>query len=66
MPGRDTLKETVKQSTRDMVDEANRLWEAADKPGQVTEGFVREHARHAREAVDRAEDAALVLVREGE
>lgn len=66
MPGRDRLKEIVNEAATDIVDEANRLVQAADKSGQVTESYVAEHAQHAREAIDKAEEACKILVREGE
>ena len=66
MPGRDRLQEIVHQSASDLVNEANRLCEAANAPGQVTQDFVTEHAAHAHAAVDRAAEACRVLVREGD
>jgi hypothetical protein len=66
MPGRDKLIEIVKEQAQDLSAEAAHLVHAAEHPGQCTEGYVAEHARHAHSAIDKAADAARILVVEEE
>ena len=64
MPGRQRLQEIVNDAATELVAEANRLCQAADKPGTVTQEYVAERAQAARAAVDKAEEACRILVKE--
>lgn len=66
MAGQEKLREIITRSARDVAAELGHLEHAAAEPGQVTEGYVNEHAQHAHQAIDRAAEAARVLVKESE
>lgn len=66
MPGRDRLKEIVKEQVYAATTATGHLTNAAEHPGQTTPTDVAQHVLDAHEAIDKAADAVQILVREGE
>jgi hypothetical protein len=64
MPGKARLQEIATEQVNRARDMAQRIKVTADHPGTATIAGVDECARSAHEAIDRAADAARILVRE--
>lgn len=65
MPGKDRLKEIVKESVERARLMGANIDVAANHPGGATVDSVTDCAQHAHEAIDTAAEAARILVREG-
>jgi hypothetical protein len=64
MPGRQRLQEILTESIANLGTEAVQIGHAGRFPESLTEGYIDEHAGHAHAAIDRAAEAARILVRE--
>jgi hypothetical protein len=65
MPGKDRLQEIVKENVENARVWAENIGVAAKQPRGSTEKAVDDCAIHAHAAIDKAAEAAKVLVREG-
>lgn len=65
MPGKDRLIEVVKESVEEARLAGDGIAVAAIYPDGASEASVGASARVAHEAIDKAADAAKILVREG-
>ncbi len=66
MPGKERLQEIVNQEAHAAITSAGQIVQSAVYPKDATEATVTEHAGRAHAAIDRAAEAARILVREGE